>query len=960
MQRIRHFLRRGHWLFIMLCLLMLLTATPNACAATANFDVQTAAGYHGGYMAVSITITVEPTSRIALAATLTDDDGSVLRDGTVFSQEEGDTSLTIDFSLPVGNRMTGTEDHIHISCIADANGQTYAYNRSIDWAIAHDDSVRIIEPTCSSIGHTYLRCTKCGYERDFILPMDPAKHDWGDWVSNHDGTHTRACKLDSSHTENGNCQMTSRIIEPTCTEKGYTDHTCALCSYGYQDGTVPSLGHDWGAWTNNGNSTHSRICRRDPSHTETLDCIYTAVVIPPTCDTPGLTTHICNACYDSYDDTPTPAMGHDWGDWASNHDGTHTRTCKRDPSHKETENCAFVDTVVPPTCREPGYTTHRCTVCGYEFADQTVPPLLHDWSDWISNGDGTHTRVCRRDSSHQETENCRIINQVIEPTCTEEGYTDYSCVLCGYGYEDMIAPALGHDWGNWTSNNDGTHTRTCKRDPSHNETENCAFVDTMVPPTCREPGYTTHRCAVCGYEFADQTVPPLLHDWSDWTSNGDGTHTRTCKRDLSHRETENCRIISQVIEPTCTEEGYTDYSCVLCGYGYEDMIAPALGHDWGNWTSNNDGTHTRTCKRDPSHNETENCAFVDTMVPPTCREPGYTTHRCAVCGYEFADQTVPPLLHDWSDWTSNGDGTHTRTCKRDLSHRETENCRIISQVIEPTCTEEGHTDYSCVLCGYGYEDMIVPALRHDWGYWTSNNDGTHTRTCKHDPSHRETEKCHIVSQTVEPTCTEEGYTDYSCSVCGYGYIDMFVPAIGHQPGAWRSVLEPTRYAPGKEEQRCMDCDTLLKERVVPKLNGMRYGNTACIDGPHFRDNIPKVTDKWYSYGVIDLEKEGVTEYPLIASNRYRIGTVFVTVNKTELTVRYQFSISRYELREEFLTYFSSLENIRTLDTEKLKGNTFAFNQPTPLSEVPQEKGKTILFMRLLLNYDSFDQGVSPW
>ena len=556
MQKNKRFLRPGKW-FILLCLLMLLTAAPDACAATANFDVQTAAGYHGGYMTVSITITVEPASRIALAATLTDDDGSKLREGTVFSQDEGDTSLTFDFSLPVDNRMTGTEDHIHISCIADANGQTYTYNNSIDWAIAHDNSVSIIESTCSSTGHTYLRCTKCGYERDFILPIDPARHDWGDWVSNHDGTHTRTCKLDSSHTETGNCQITSRINEPTCTEEGYTDHTCTLCGYGYQDMIVPALGHDWGAWTNNGNSTHSRICRHDPSHRETLDCVYTAVVIPPTCETPGLTTHICNKCWHTYDDTPTPAMGHDWGDWGSNNNGTHTRTCKRDSSHQETE------------------------------------------------------------------------------------------------------------------------------------------------------------------------------------------------------------------------------------------------------------------------------------------------------------------------------------------------------------------------------------------------------------------KCHIVSQTVEPTCTEEGYTDYSCSVCGYGYIDMFLPAIGHQPGAWRRVLEPTRYAPGKEEQRCMVCDMLLKERVVPKLNGMRYGNTACIDGPHFRDNIPKGTDKWYSYAVIDLEKEGVTEYPLIASNQYRIGTVFVTVSKTKLTVRYELNISKYELREEFLTFFSSLENSITLDTEKLKANAFVFNQPVALSKVPQENGKTILFMRLLLNYDAFDKGVSP-
>ena len=34
----------------------------------------------------------------------------------------------------------------------------------------------------------------------------------------------------------------------------------------------------------------------------------------------------------------------------------------------------------------------------------------------------------------------------------------------------------------------------------------------------------------------------------------------------------------------------------------------ALNHDWGAWTQNSDEkTHTRICKRDTSHTETENC-----------------------------------------------------------------------------------------------------------------------------------------------------------------------------------------------------------------------------------------------------------------------------------------------------------------------------------------------------------------
>ena len=891
MQRSKRFLRPGSWLMT-LCLLMLLIPSSRTQAATANFVVQTGAGVHGGYMTVSVMIHVDPASRISLAATLTRDDGSVLRDGTVFSQDEGDASLTIDFSLPIDRRMTGKEDSIHISCISDANGQTYSYNQTVPWAIVHEESVSITEPTCASPGQTVLSCTICGYTRDFILPMDPARHDWGKWVSNQDDTHTRTCQYNPSHTQTRHCQLASQVFAPTCLEDGFTRHTCAVCAYEYRDTVVKALGHDWRPWSGNNDLTHTRTCRRDASHLDTQDCRVVASETQPTCTDNGLRVYTCQICGYSYVEPLAPALGHIWGDWTSNDDATHTRICKRDPSHKETEDCSFVDTVVPPSCTQPGYTTHVCTVCAYDFTDKTFPPLLHDWSDWTSNNDGTHTRMCKRDDSHQETESCRIISQVVEPTCTEEGHTDYSCVLCAYGYEDLIVPALGHDWGAWVDNRNGTHSRTCRHDPSHIETLDCTYRAVVIPPTCEKPGLTTHICNIC------------------W-------------------------------------------------HAYDDAPTPAMGHDWDSWTSNNDGTHTGICKRNLSHKETEDCSFVDTVVPSTCTQPGYTTHVCTSCAYDFADQTFPPLLHDWSDWTSNNDGTHTRVCKRDANHQETEDCRIISQVMEPTCTEEGYTDYSCILCAYGYEDMIVPALGHDWGPWENNEDGTHTRTCKRDASHKETEKCMLDATVEPPTCIEDGYTDYDCSVCGYGYMDVIVPASGHQPDAWHRVLKPTRYASGKEEQRCAVCDVLLQEQTMPKLSGMRCGNTACIDGPHFRDSIPEVTDKWFSYAVIDLENEGVTEYPLIASNQYRIGSVFVTVSKSDLMVRYQFSIRKYELREEFLTFFSTIDNIRTLDIEKLKADTLIFNQPTALSELPQENGKTILFMRLLLNYDSFDQGIAP-
>lgn len=100
-------------------------------------------------------------------------------------------------------------------------------------------------------------------------------------------------------------------------------------------------------------------------------------------------------------------------------------------------------------------------------------------------------------------------------------------------------------------------------------------------PTCT----TGKTCALCGAKYGI-----LGHDWDAWTSNGDGTHTRRCKRsNCDAVENESCSGGTGTF--TCTK-GKT---CEKCGAEYG-----VLGHDWGAWTSDGDGTHgthTRRCTR---------------------------------------------------------------------------------------------------------------------------------------------------------------------------------------------------------------------------------------------------------------------------------------------------------------------------------------------------------------------------
>lgn len=61
------------------------------------------------------------------------------------------------------------------------------------------------------------------------------------------------------------------------------------------------------------------------------------------------------------------------------------------------------------------------------------PPIvcIHEWSEWTSNGNGTHTRICSNNSSHTETGDCSGGTA----TCTEKAV----CEICNADYGELNA-----------------------------------------------------------------------------------------------------------------------------------------------------------------------------------------------------------------------------------------------------------------------------------------------------------------------------------------------------------------------------------------------------------------------------------------------------------------------------------------------------------------------------------------
>lgn len=142
--------------------------------------------------------------------------------------------------------------------------------------------------------------------------------------------------------------------------------------------------------------------------------------------------------------------------------------------------------------------------------------------------------------------------------------------------------------------------------------------------------------------FKTQTGDGHTHDWSGWTSNGDGTHSRRCACNAA--ETVNCSGGTA----TCTEKA----TCTVCGAEYGDV----LGHDFS-WT-HDDNEHWKQCSRcDEKDNAGPHTWDNGTITTAhTCTKAGEKTYSCTKCGATKIE-TIPATGHSWkSDWMS--DATH--------------------------------------------------------------------------------------------------------------------------------------------------------------------------------------------------------------------------------------------------------------------------------------------------------------
>lgn len=149
---------------------------------------------------------------------------------------------------------------------------------------------------------------------------------------------------------------------------------------------------------------------------------------------------------------------------------------------------------------------------------------------------------------------------------------------------------------------------------------------------------------------------------------------------------------------TCT----SGRTCTECGGSSEP-----LGHDWGTWTQNSDEkTHTRICKRDTSHTETENC--IDANKDHKCDICDYIIsecaddnkdHKCDYCGKKLTEHT--------GGKATCKDKAKCEVCGAEYGELDAKNHTDLKHfpATAATKTTEGNIEYwYCEGCGKYYSD----------------------------------------------------------------------------------------------------------------------------------------------------------------------------------------------------------------------------------------------------------------
>jgi len=775
--------------------------------------------------------------------------------------------------------------------------------------LPHAYKATVTEATCTEPGYTTYTCT-CG--DSYIADEVPAKgHSYGEWIvikeanCTDKGTEQHNCaNCDFFETREipalGHDEVFHDAKAATCTVNGWEAYeTCSCCAYTtYKE--ITALGHIEvidGAVSPTCTATgltegkHCARCGEILVAQETvakLDHAPAAAVkeneVKATCTKAGSYDAViyCSVCNTEISREPKtvdklphteelvpgkPATETETGLT----EGIKCSVCgeilkaqvvidKLPPSHVHD----YQTVVTEATCTKQGYTTYTCA-CGDSYVADFVDALGHNLVQHEAKnatcteiGWNAYETCSRCDySTYRELTalgHSEVVDDAVAPTCTATGLTEgMHCARCG---EILVAQEtvakLDHAPAAVVKENEVK--ATCTKAGSYDAVIYCSVCNTEIsretksvdklphteelvpgkPATETETGLTEGiKCSVCGeilkaQEVIDKLPPSHVHDYQ-----------------------------TVVTEATCTEKGYTTYTCT-CGDSYIADEVPAKGHIYGEWTVIKEANCTE--KGTEQHN-CANCDFFETraieavghnyvevVTAPTCTEPGYTTHTCS-CGDSFVDNEVEPLGHSFTEYVSDNnatcteDGTKTAKCDRcDAKDTIAEEDSATGHKWDdgevtkaPEAGLEGEMTYTCESCG-DTRTEVIPALPEECKHTTTKLGGQKDATCTETgysgdkvcvtcgelieqgsevPKIAHTE---VIDKAIAASCIKDGKTEGKhCSVCNTVLAKQeVVSATGHSFGMWVETVPATSVSGGEEKRTCETCG-IEEKRSTEKL-----------------------------------------------------------------------------------------------------------------------------------------------
>ena len=382
----------------------------------------------------------------------------------------------------------------------------------------------------------------------------------------------------------------------------------------------------------------------------------------------------------------------------------------------------------------------------------------------------------------------------------------------------------------------------------------CIIVGEFPNEYVTSPGEWGDWATLEGSGGGEGPTPPHEHSFGGWKNDGTN-HWKECScGEISEKSPHNFGEWELIYYDVNTKYDVCERRCLTCGYEQIDRYREHQHYYTDDWSSGST-THWKVCYycKEVNQDTVANHTFGDwtETKPATTTEEGLRERTCSVCEYT-QEETIPVHEHSIHDetWKYN-DTEHWQECscgeKLNVANHAYGEWRVTKPATE---TEEGSKARDCTVCDY-VQTETIPMLKHEHSYGDWQKDETqHWKEC------RCGEKTEVGNHTFddwsitkEPTTTETGSRERTCSICKYTQEETIpvhehsihdeawkydetqhwqecscgekLNVANHTYGDWKVTKEATETEAGSRERGCAVCEYVQVE-IIPEI-GHEHG-----------------------------------------------------------------------------------------------------------------------------------------